>query len=178
VAPGATWSLATSRQTRIPVSAFYSADIVARGGPGVVVSRSVTAPSSATAPQAGMAAAIDGLSSSSPSDEWIIPAPGTAGHEPVGNVTSQNMAFFNPSGSIEHFRAVVVNGSTDKVLVAGALAPGATAELNASSLASVGLHPVLVSSSGPMAMSDDVGPTGMVGVVTMPGIPLAAAIGS
>jgi len=34
-----------------------------------------------------------------------------------------------------------------------------------------------VRASGPMAVSEDVGPTGGFGVVTMPGIPLAAAIG-
>jgi hypothetical protein len=41
VAPGSTWSLVTSKQTRIPAGAFYSARIEASGGPGVVVGRGV-----------------------------------------------------------------------------------------------------------------------------------------
>ena len=63
------------------------------------------------------------------------------------------------------------------VLVTGALAPGATAQVSGNALAPVGLNPVLVHSTGTMAVSEDVGPTGMVGVVTMPGIPLSADIG-
>jgi len=39
------------------------------------------------------------------------------------------------------------------------------------------LEPILVRASGPMAVSEDVGPSGGVGVVSMPGIPLAAPIG-
>ncbi len=78
VAPGGTWELATSRQTRIPVGASYSTEVDATGGPGVVVSRVVVAPASAPAPQAGVAVAIDGLTSSTPSSEWIVPPPGTA----------------------------------------------------------------------------------------------------
>jgi hypothetical protein len=35
-----------------------------------------------------------------------------------------------------------------------------------------------VHSSGPMAVSEDLGPSAGVGVVSMPGIPLAAAIGA
>ena len=38
-------------------------------------------------------------------------------------------------------------------------------------------NPIVVHASGPMAVSEDVGPSGGVGVVSMPGIPLAAAIG-
>jgi hypothetical protein len=53
---------------------------------------------------------------------------------------------------------------------------GATVELSGNSAAAIGLHPVLVQSSGTMGVSEDVGPTGMVGVVTMPGLPLAVPI--
>ena len=41
-----------------------------------------------------------------------------------------------------------------------------------------GLDPILVHASGPMAVSEDAGPSAGVGVVSMPGIPLAAAIGA
>ena len=77
VAPGATWVLATGKQTRIPHDATYSADIEATGGPGVVVGRTVVLPSSDPAPQAGMALAVDGVSAASPTGAWVVPPPGT-----------------------------------------------------------------------------------------------------
>jgi hypothetical protein len=177
VAPGTTWSLLTSKQTRIPAGAFYSARIVASGGPGVVVGRAVAAPATAQSPQAGLASAVDGHSTSSSSGAWIVPAPGNSVQVPVANVTAESMAFMNTSSATERFSASVVTATADTVLVTGALAPGATAQVSGSALAPVGLNPVLVRSTGTMAVSDDVGPTGMVGVVTMPGIPLSAAIG-
>ena len=50
VAPGTTWALATSAQTRIPDDATYSTAIDATGGPGVVVGRTVMLPASSGAP--------------------------------------------------------------------------------------------------------------------------------
>ncbi len=177
VAPGSTWSLVTSKQTRIPAGAFYSARIVASGGPGVVVGRAVAAASTAQSPQAGLAGAVDGLSTASTGGAWIIPGPGTSAQLPVSNVAPQSLAFMNTSDGTEHFSASVLGATTNTVLVAGALAPGATAELSGNALSQVGLHPVLVRSSGTMAVSGDLGPSGMVGVVTMPGLPLSADIG-
>jgi hypothetical protein len=44
-------------------------------------------------------------------------------------------------------------------------------------LAVAGLNPIIVRASGPLAVSEDAGPSAGFGVVSMPGIPLAAAIG-
>ncbi len=49
--------------------------------------------------------------------------------------------------------------------------------VSGSALTGAGLDPIVVRAGGPMAVSEDVGPSGMVGVITMPGLPLAAAIG-
>jgi hypothetical protein len=46
----------------------------------------------------------------------------------------------------------------------------------ASALAAVGLDPIVVQGSGPMAVSEDASPSAGVGIVSMPGIPLASAI--
>jgi Family of unknown function (DUF5719) len=177
VAPGSTWTLATNTQTRIPASTFYSARIEATGGPGVVVSRVVAAPATAQTPQAGIAGAFEGLSTTSSSDEWIVPAPGTTTQTPVSGAAPQGLALMNTSGTTEHFTATAVSATKNTVLVTGSLAPGATAQLSGTALVPVGLNPVLVHSTGTMAISEDVGPTGMVGAVTMPGIPLSADIG-
>ena len=59
-------------------------------------------------------------------------------------------------------------------LATGTLAAGSMA---ASVLSAVGVDPIVVRASGAMAVSESVKPAGGIGVVTMPGIPLAAAIG-
>ena len=143
----------------------------------MVVGRAVVAPATAQSPQAGVAGAFDGLSTSPSGGRWIIPGPGSSAQVPVANVTPESMAFMNTSSATEHFSASVVTSTTQTVLVTGALAPGATAQVSGNALAPVGLNPVLVRSSGTMAVSADLGPTGMVGVVTMPGIPVSADIG-
>jgi Family of unknown function (DUF5719) len=177
VAPGATWSIATNRQTRIPVGATYSAEIDATGGPGVVVGRSVAASSSAAAPQAGAAPAVDGLTTTSPTFEWLVPPPGTSGNLAVSGAAPHTLALLNVAGVPETFSAYAVAPGRQHLVATGTLGVGDGDVVSGSPLAGAGLDPIVVRASGPMAVSEDVAPSGMVGVVTMPGLPLAAAIG-
>ena len=176
VAPGATWALDTGTQTRIPHDATYSADIEAAGGPGVVVGRTVALPSSASAPQAGMALAVDGLSSTWPTGMWVVPPPGTSGNPAVSGAAPSSLALTNTSGSAEHYTAYTVSPSGQRTLATGAIGVGVTTALVGAPLSAAGLEPIIVRASGPMAVSEDVGPSGGIGVVTMPGLPLAPAI--
>ncbi len=176
VAPGATWVLATSRQTRIPDNATYSATIDASGGPGVVVGRVVTVPSAAQSPQAGMAQAIDVLNVTAPVGEWVVPPPGTAADPAISGATPGHLALANESGARENFTAYAVAPSGSKLLGTGTLAPGGTAIVYGSVLSAAAPDQILVRSSGPMGVSEDLGPSGALGVVTMPGIPLAEQI--
>ena len=59
----------------------------------------------------------------------------------------------------------------------GDIAPSATIFVNGSTLARAGLDPLIVTASGTAAVSEDVGPTGAYGAVTMPGIALARSLG-
>jgi hypothetical protein len=54
---------------------------------------------------------------------------------------------------------------------------GTTGSVHGAALSNAGFDEITVHASGPMAVSEDVGPTGGFGVVAMPGLPLAAAIG-
>jgi hypothetical protein len=177
VAPGATWSIATGRQTRIPVGATYSAEIDATGGPGVVVGRTVGASSSAAAPQAGAAAAVDGLTTTTPAHEWLVPPPGTSGNLAVSGAAPHTLALLNVGGASETFSAYAVAPGRPRLVASGTLGAGVGDVVSGSALAGAGLDPIVVRGSGPMAVSEDVAPSGMVGVITMPGLPLAAAIG-
>ena len=177
VAPGETWALATSRQTRIPEGASYSTEVDATGGPGVVVSRVVVAPASAPAPQAGVAVAIDGLTSATPSSEWIVPPPGTAASPAISDVAHDALTILNVSDGSETFRADTVEPGRQHLLASGILAPGESAVVTGSTLADTGFDPIVVRAAGPMAVSEDFTPSGAVGVVGMPGVPLSAPLG-
>jgi hypothetical protein len=177
VPPGETWALATSRQTRIPAGASYSAEVDATGGPGVVVSRAVVAPATATAPQAGVAVAVDGLTSSTPANEWIVPPPGTQARPAVSDVGHDALAVLNVGAVSETFRAYSTGPGTRHLLASGTLAPGGSAVVLGTTLVAAGFEPIVVRGSGPMAVSADFTPSGGVGVVGMPGIALAAPLG-
>ena len=178
VLPGTTWVIPTSTETRLPDSETYTTTVHATGGPGVVVSRTVNIPASSVSPQDGMAVAVDGLSTMSPSGEWVVPPPGTVGNAAASGVAPTYLALLNASTSPESYRAFASTASGDHVLATGTLAAGAVEIVSGSPLAAAGLDPILVHSSGPLAVSEDLGPSAGVGVVSMPGIPLAAAIGA
>ncbi len=179
VLPGTTWVLQTSAETRIPDNQTYATTIDATGGPGVVVGRSVALPGTATPPpQAGVALAVDGLSSASPSGEWVVPPPGTADTPAVPGAAPAYLALFNTSGNSERYDAVATTASGNRVVATGTLAAGTSVVVSGAPLSAAGLDPILVHASGPMAVSEDAGPSSGVGVVSMPGIPLAPAIGA
>ena len=178
VAPGGTWALATSRQTRIPAGASYSAEVDATGGPGVVVSRAVVAPATAPAPQAGVAVAVDGLTSSTPANEWIVPPPGTQVSPAISDVAHGALAVLNVGDGSETFRSYSIGPGTRHLLASGTLPAGGSAVVPGSTLADSGFDPIVVEGSGPMAVSEDFTPSGGVGVVGMPGIAVAAPLGS
>ena len=177
VLPGTTWALPASAQTRIPDNQTYATAIDATGGSGVVVSRTVGVIDGATPPpQAGMALAVDGLSSAVPTHEWVVPPPGTSGSPAVSGAAPEYLALFNASASSETYSATATTASGNKVVAAGTLQAGTEVVVPASTLAVAGLDPIVVRASGPLAVSEDVGPSAGIGMVSMPGIPLAAAI--
>jgi hypothetical protein len=177
VAPGETWALATSHETRIPAGTNYSAEVDAVGGSGVVVSRAVVAPATATAPQAGVAVAVDGLTSTTPATEWIVPPPGTEASPAVSGVAHNALSILNVGDQSETFHAYAIAPGTRHLLASGTLAPGESSVVSGSTLADTGFDPIVVSGGGPMAVSEDFTPSGGVGVVGMPGIALAAPLG-
>lgn len=177
VAPGATWALATSTQTRIPVGAPYSADIVATGGRGVVVGRNLVLSASAPAAQAGVALGVDGLSQVPSGRAWLVPPPGTSATPAIENAHPNSLALTNTSDAEERYSAEAVTGTGHIVLATGSIAPGGTVLVPENRLSPLAFDPISVRAAGTMAVSEDVAPSGGLGVVTMPGIPLAAAIG-
>ena len=176
VAPFSTWVLTTSTQTRIPVGESYSADIEATGGSGVVVGRAVHAPATATAPQSGLADAVDGRSTASPTGQWVVAPPGTSAAPAVSGAAPQFLALTNTSSTDEDYRAFALSPSGERPLASGTIAAHGTVVVSGSALAAGGLDQIMVRATGPMAVSEDAAPSGSVGVVTIPGLPLGARI--
>jgi hypothetical protein len=179
ILPGTTWPIFTSTQTRIPANETYATAIDATGGPGVVVSRTVALANTATPPpQAGMVAAVGGLSTDSPSGEWVVPPPGTSDSPAVSGAAPASLALYNSTATAETYSAAATLASGNKVVATGTVAAGASVLVSGSPLTAAGLNPIVVQASGPLVVSEEVGPSAGFGVVSMPGIPLAAAIGA
>jgi hypothetical protein len=177
VLPDATWNLITSGQTRIPKSGAgsagnYATVVDATGGAGVVVGRAVAGPSGSPAPQAGLSNAVDAMSASSPSGLWVVPSPGTASAPAQSGAAPTALALTNPTGGTETYTVSVMTPSGTRTITRGRLPPSTFIALSGSVLSAAGLNPLLVRASGPVAISQNVGPSGAYGVVTMPGIPL------
>ncbi len=88
------------------------------------------------------------------------------------------MALANVSGAAERYSLYALGPGGRRLVEAGIVPADTTAAMSQAQLRSVGLEPIVVEASGAMAVSEDVGPSGNYGVVTMPGIPLGAAIGA
>jgi hypothetical protein len=178
VLPDAVWVLSTSAETRIPVGDPYSVVVEAKSGSGVVVGRAVAAPSSAQAPQEGLADAVDLLSATVRSHTWVVPSPGLSATPVVAGALPAHLAMTNLTRRRESYVVEVVESSGLKTIATGDLAPSATFTVDPPTLSGAGLDPIVVRTSGSAAVSEDVGPTGSYGVVTMPGVPLTRAAGS
>jgi hypothetical protein len=84
----------------------------------------------------------------------------------------------NLSGHRETYVVEVMGPKRSLTLASGVITSSMTLSLGPAVLARAGLNPLLVSASGPAAVSQDIGPTGSLGVVTMPGIPLSLGGGN
>jgi Family of unknown function (DUF5719) len=176
VGPGSTWVLATSAQTRVPDGVPYSAVVSASGGSGVVVGRRVSLPTASPAPQDGAANAMGGLTSAAATRQWLIPPPATSTTAPVSGAAPHLLSLHDESAATESYRVVAVSGSSVRTVALGSLGADSTVVVSGAPLAAAGLGQIEVRSSGAMAVSEDVGPTGGLGVVTMPGLAQAADI--
>jgi hypothetical protein len=171
----ATWVLSTAKESRLLKGDPYSVIVLARGGAGVVVGRLIVAPASAAAPQIGMTDAVDRLSAAVPSRSWVVPGPGSAAAPVVPGVAPAHLALTNLTENRETFVVKVMQPSGLRTLSSGHLGPAQSFSLGGSILARAGLNPLIVHTSGATAVSEDVGPSGSLGVVTQPGIPLSLA---
>jgi hypothetical protein len=168
-----TWVLAADAQVRIPKGVSYSMVVRASGGAGVVVDRTVAAPTGAPAPQFGAQTAVPGTAAGA---REIVAAPGTRATPAVPGAGATGLGLLNPgTGRV----AVTVSsaptpGAGALVLRRLVLAPGSSALIGARVLRGLERRPLLVSASGPVAAMVDLGPVGSPGVAGLPAVPIEA----
>jgi Family of unknown function (DUF5719) len=177
VPPQTTWVLSTTGQTRLPKGDPYAAVIEARGGSGVVVGRIAAVPGATPAPSAGMVNAVDALTARTKSSRWVVPAPGTPADPAVAGAAPLHLAVTNLTARPEHYVVYVMTPSRLVPVSSGDIAALATYSAANSVLAQAGRNPVIVQTDGRSAVSEDLGPSGTFGAVSMPGIALARSLG-
>jgi hypothetical protein len=172
VAPLTTWALPTYDQTRIPNGDPYSAEVEASGGSGVVVGRVAASSPLAMAPQAGVQNAVSALTATWPSRVWLVPSPGSTATPAYASALPEHLSMSNPTDAPEHFVVLTMTPTGTRQVDAGTVTAHSGVSLGGTTLFAAGLYPLVVRGSGPLAVTEDVGPSGAIGAVTMPGVPL------
>ena len=106
-----------------------------------------------------MVVAVGGLSTDSPSGEWVVPPPGTSDSPAVTGAAPAYLALFNTSTSPRPTARAPTTAPGNKVVATGTVAAGAVVVVSGSPLAAAGLNPIVVHASGPMAVSEEAGPS-------------------
>jgi hypothetical protein len=145
-----------------PLGSPYSLTVSASSP--IIVGRSVTAPSGAVAPQAGITRGTTSTAST-----WLVVGPGSPGNPLAPNAAIRSLAVADPESTPVEVTVVPLAGGRpvalarvtgNGVVVFGSAAVG-------------GLRPLVVEASGPVVVEADIGPAGAPGVISTAGFPLA-----
>ncbi|MHB8319905.1 MAG: DUF5719 family protein [Acidimicrobiales bacterium] len=167
------WSLVTSSQSRIPLNVAFSATVTVSGGPGVVVSRAMSAAFGSSVPQWG--SAVASVPSYLAVSGWVIPFPGTPSSPALPGATPLDLAVYNAGTRPVTFSISSITSSGIVPLkppVAVRLTPGELTVIPQAVMSAAGPYPLVIKASGPVAMLENLIPAGAGGVVTISGVPL------
>jgi hypothetical protein len=158
VPPHSGSELVAERETRIPTSGPYALEFSAAAGTGIVVDREVSAPAGSAAPQVGQEHGVPGGASRALLPAVIPPGTGAASlvisdvsSRPV-KVTVLSIAHRVPLAGLDH-RLVQ---------------PGRSLIATPQPGSPIGVAPLFVVASGPVAVELDAAPTGAPGAVVVP----------
>jgi hypothetical protein len=172
--PESAWSLVTSSATRVPPGTDFSTTVQAAGGPGVVVDRVVTGPTTGVVPQWGAVVGVSQGAGDIGSARWILPSPSAPATPAEAGATPYAVALQN-AGSDEV--TVRVGRLTPSGIERLANVPelripaGTFTVIEPTTLATAGSDPLEVRASGPVSVMEDAVPAAMPGLVALAGIP-------
>ncbi len=130
----------------------------------IVVGRTVQAPTGSTPPRWGTSMATTSLS-----DHWLVPGPGSPGAPPVPGAAVDTIAVANPGGQSARVEIALVSGAGAPA--AATVPPGRLAIVAVPGASGLGAR--TVRSSAQVVVESDSGPSGAPGVVSAAGIPLS-----
>ncbi len=146
-----------------PARAPYSVSVEASAP--IVVGRSVSAPSGAAAPKWGSSAGTTAVS-----DRWLVPGPGVHGAPGIAGATTRSLAIADPGSAPAQVVVAVLGGRQVSTVT---VAPGGLVVFGPHVVG--GLDVFTVSSSQPVTVESDSGPSGAPGVVSFSGFPPSPA---
>ena len=146
-----------------PQRTHYSVTVGATGP--IVVGRSVQAANAATPPQWGSSSGTV-----SASTRWLVPGPGVVHAPGVASAAIKSLAVANPGLNIAH--VVVSTLGAARTVATFTVAPGELTVLGSNQVG--GLDTFTVTSSEPVNVEEDDGPTGAPGVVSSTGFPFTS----
>jgi hypothetical protein len=162
VGPLSLSAFVASGATGVPKEVPYSVTISASAP--IVAGRSVQAAIAATPPVWGSSSGTVTVAR-----RWLVPGPGVQNAPGTAGATVESLAVANPGASVAMVTVAVLGGRHPISMFA--VAPGAVTVLGPKQ---VGGLPVLsVSSSQPVNVEEDSGPSGAPGVVSSTGFPFA-----
>jgi hypothetical protein len=164
--------LATSGQGRVPAGIPFLATVQASGR-GVVVDRTMGAPSSFSAPQFGAITALPAGPSPLRSVA-VLPGPGTTIQPSTAGAAVEGLNVVNPGSTAVRASVLALRGGGLVPLGSFTVAPGRAAAFGqagsaAAALRRVGRVPLVVRADGPVGVLEDLGPTATAGVVGLAG---------
>jgi hypothetical protein len=160
LAPASLSVVATSGTAGVPQQVAYSVTISASSP--IVAGRSVQAAGGATPPVWGSSSGTVTVA-----ERWLVPGPGVANAPGTAHATADSLAVANPGPATAKVTVTVLGGRRPVAMFM--VAPGEVAVLGAKQVG--GLSVLSVSSSQPVNVEEDSGPSGAPGVVSSTGFP-------
>ena len=161
VPPASVVDFSASGTPGLPQQTPYSMTLTSSAP--IAVGRSVGAPPGSGPPVWGSSVATTTVAT-----EWLVPGPGIAGAPGTSGATVSSLAVANPGSSPA--RVVVATLGTHRSVAMFTVAPQRVVVLGPSQVS--GLPVLTVSSSQPVNVEEDSGPSGAPGVVSSTGFPL------
>jgi len=160
VPPASVVDFSASGTPGLPQQTPYS--ITVTSSAPIAVGRSVEAPPGSSPPVWGSSS-----STVTVAEDWLVPGPGIPSAPGTPGATVSSLAVANPGGSPA--RVVVATLEGNRPVAMFTVAPGAVVVLPAKQVG--GLPVLTVSSSQPVYLEEDSGPSGAPGVVSSTGFP-------
>jgi hypothetical protein len=160
LAPQSIVTLSASGTSHLPQQVPFALTITS--AVPIVAGRSVQTASTAVAPTWGSSSGTVTVAG-----RWLVPAPGTTANPGTATAGVASLAVANPGRSEVRVQVFRLDGS--RPVAAFDVAPGRMAVLGPTQVG--GLVPLVVSSSHPVYVEEDSGPSGAPGVVSSTGFP-------